>query len=465
MVTGRENGGAGRGAGPKTAAEQMRGFAQWWRGAGWKGRSALLVPLAIIVIVVLVVLVSRFFTEYLWYQEVGFTNVFWTRIWARIAVMAGAGVVFFGIFYGNLRLAWHLVPKVRPARVVEGEVYDLVDTPPRGSKRLLLAVAIVLAIIFAIGYGGSWTRIWLFFQQSAFGFTAPVFDRDAGFFVFTLPFAEMILTFVMVALIFGFIGALVIYIANGAFVVEGRSLRAAPHVKAHLSVILAVAMLAKAADYLLGVWELAYSERGAAFGPAYTDVNVQIPVLRFLAIVAVIAAVLFLVNIYFKGWSLPAMAIGLLFVTWLFAGQIYPAIVQQYRVSPTEIEKESPYIANNIEADALGVRPERCGSGLVPGQHRPRSGLPAGERWHHRQRAPVGSQHGPARLSPDPGDPHLLLLQRRRHRSLCGRRPLPAVAHSPSRVRSLQAHRSGADLGQRAPHLHSRLRDRRQPGE
>ncbi len=76
--------------------------------------------------------------------------------------------------------------------------------------------------------------------------------------------------------------------------------------------------------------------------------NVQIPVLRFLAIVAAIAAVLFLINIYFKGWRLPALAIGLLFVTWLFAGQIYPAIVQQYRVSPTEIEKETPYIANNI---------------------------------------------------------------------------------------------------------------------
>ena len=338
------------GAPPRSAVEQLQGFGQWWKGANWKARSILLVPLAIVVIVILLVLVSRFFTEYLWFQEVGFTNVFWTRIWARLAVMAGAGVVFFGIFYGNLRLARHFVPKVRRAQVAESDVYDLVETPPKGSKRLILAVSIVLAVIFALGYGGSWTKIWLYFQQSDFGFTAPVFDRDASFFVFTLPFAEMVLTFVMVAFLFSFIGALVIYITNGAFVVEGRSLRASPHVKAHLSVIFAVAMLGKAVDYFLGVWGLAYSERGAAFGPGYTDVTVQMPVLRFLAIVAVIAAVLFLVNIYFKGWRLPALAIGLLFVTWLFAGQIYPAIVQQYRVSPTEIEKESPYIANNIEA-------------------------------------------------------------------------------------------------------------------
>ena len=407
-----------------------------------------MVPLAIVVVVILLVLVSRFFTEYLWFQEVGFTNVFWTRIWARLAVMAGAGVIFFGIFYGNLRLARHFVPKVRRAQVAESDVYDLVETPPKGSKRLILAVSIVLAVIFALGYGGSWTRIWLYFQQSDFGFTAPVFDRDASFFVFTLPFAEMVLTFVMVAFLFSFIGALVIYITNGAFAVEGRSLRASPHVKAHLSVIFAVAMLGKAVDYFLGVWGLAYSERGAAFGPGYTDVNVQIPVLRFLAIVAVIAAVLFLVNIYFKGWRLPAVAIGLLFVTWLFAGQIYPAIVQQYRVSPTEIEKESPYIANNIEATrwAFGLNEVEAAS-FPANTNLDRESLQenGGTVDNVRVWDPATDSTG---LPPDTGDTHLLQLQRRRHRPLCGRRPVPAVAHRPPGVRPHQAHRSGPDLGQ-----------------
>ena len=348
MVTGRENGGAGSGAGPKTPADQLQGLVRWWRGASWKGRTAVLVPLGIIILVVLFWVVSRFFTDYLWFQEMGFTTVFWTRIWAPLVVMVAAGVVFFAIFYGNLRLARYFVPKVRPAGDTEGEVYELVDTQTRRGRRLFLAISIVLGVIFAVGYAGSWERIWLFFRQVDFGFSAPVFGRDAAFFVFTLPVARMVLTFVMLCFFFSFLGALGIYISHRAIRVEGRSLRAAPHVKAHLSIILAVAMLGKAVDYLLGVWGLAYSERGVTFGPSYTDVHVQIPVLRFLAIVAAIAAVLFLINIYFKGWRLPALAIGLLFVTWLFAGQIYPAIVQQYRVSPTEIEKETPYIANNI---------------------------------------------------------------------------------------------------------------------
>ncbi|MBN1321923.1 MAG: UPF0182 family protein [Thermoleophilia bacterium] len=358
MVPGREGDGFGRTTPAKTPAEQLQGLARWWQGATWKRRSIILVPLGIIVVGALFWVVSRFVTDYYWFQELGFTNVFWTRIWARLVVMVAAGLVFFGIFYGNLRLARRFVPKVTRADDAEGVaredgegvVYELVDTRTRTGRRLLLAISIALAVIFALGYGGSWERIWLFFGQADFGFSAPVFDRDAAFFVFALPIARTVLTFVMVCFLFGFLGALAVYVSHRAIGLQGRRAWAAPLVRVHLSIILAVAMLGKAVDYFLDVWGLAYSERGATFGPSYTDVNVQIPVLRFLAIVAVIAAVLFLVNIYFKGWRLPAVAIGVLLVTWIFAGQVYPAIIQHFRVTPTEIEKETPYITNNINA-------------------------------------------------------------------------------------------------------------------
>ena len=127
-------------------------------------------------------------------------------------------------------------------------------------------------------------------------------------------------------------------------------MRLAPHVKAHLSVILALAMVAKAGDYMIQTWSLDYSTRGAVFGASYTDVHASLPVLHFLAIVSLVAAVIFLANIRYRGWRLPAIAIAVMFLTWVLAGKVYPAIVQQYKVSPNEITAESPYIANNIEA-------------------------------------------------------------------------------------------------------------------
>jgi hypothetical protein len=176
----------------------------------------LLVPLAIVVIIVLVLLVSRFFTDYLWYQEMGYTTVFWTRIWARLAVMVGFGAVFFIIFYGNLLLARRLTPDLRPAGGSEDGVFDLVEKRRPRTRRLMGIAAVVIAILFAIGYGGSWTTIWTFLQQSAFGFAAPVFERDAAFFVFTLPFMRMILTFVMVAFLLAFLGSLLMYVSQRA---------------------------------------------------------------------------------------------------------------------------------------------------------------------------------------------------------------------------------------------------------
>src|SRR4029077_20741003 len=83
-------------------------------------------------------------------------------------------------------------------------------------------------------------------------------------------------------------------------------------------------------------------------GASYTDVHAQLPALNFLAIVAVICAILFLVNIRVRLWSLPVIAVGLLAVVSVLLGTAYPAIVQQFSVKPQEQQRESPYIADNI---------------------------------------------------------------------------------------------------------------------
>jgi uncharacterized membrane protein (UPF0182 family) len=162
---------------------------------------------------------------------------------------------------------------------------------------------------------------------------------------------KTLVNFVGLALLFTFIATSFTYVVDRAMVLnEGNRVRLAPHVKAHLSVLLALAMVAKAGDYMIQSWALNYSKRGVVFGASYTDVHASLPVLHFLAIVSLVAAAIFLANIRYRGWRLPAVAIAIMFLTWAFAGKAYPAIIQQYRVSPNEISAETPYIANNIEA-------------------------------------------------------------------------------------------------------------------
>ena len=128
----------------------------------------------------------------------------------------------------------------------------------------------------------------------------------------------------------------------------GLSDKVDPQVRAHLSVLLGLALLARAWGYWLGRFDLLTSERGVVQGASYTDVNAQLPALTFLAIVAVICAVLFFVNARYRVWSLPIIAVGLLLLVSILLGTAYPAFVQQFRVNPNEQQRESVYIERNI---------------------------------------------------------------------------------------------------------------------
>ncbi|NLV71427.1 MAG: UPF0182 family protein [Actinobacteria bacterium] len=314
-------------------------------------RRAVLIAVALVLFFGLGGVLSRVWTGYLWYEEVGHTNVFWTPILARLLVGLFFAVVFFAVFYGSVWLARRISPRLLPVPQSEdGGVFEWATTR-KWPGRLMLSICIVVAIVIGIAYSARWEQVLLFLNQSDFGYRDPLFDKDASFFVFTLPLWSMLVNFTGIVLLFTFIATAFTYIVDRALVVgDNNKIRLAAHVKAHLSAIMALAMLAKAADYMLQTWELDYSTRGVTLGASYTDVNATLPVLQFLAIVSVVAAAIFLLNIRFKGWKLPAIAIAVMILTWALAGKAYPAIIQQYRVSPNEISAESEYIGNNIQA-------------------------------------------------------------------------------------------------------------------
>jgi hypothetical protein len=295
-------------------------------------------------------MLASVWTELLWYGELGYERIFWTRILAHLAVAAVGGVVFFAVFLGNLYLARRLSPRIRMAGTVGGDdVLELVPVHDHRFFRAMIGVSLVLAFFFALGAGGAWTDVLLFLRRVPFNYKDPVFNLDAGFFVYVLPMARDLLSFLTTTIVVTFLGTVAIYVLDRAITVpDGRRLVLSPHVKAHLSSLAAAALLLKAGGYVVSAYELVLSPRGVIFGAGYTDVHADLPVLRLLAIVAVASALILLVNIHYKGWRLPIAAVGLLAVMWLVAGQIYPALVQQYRVSPNEIEAERPYIDDNI---------------------------------------------------------------------------------------------------------------------
>ncbi len=319
---------------------------------GLKGRLPKVLAFAVPAFLLLVILAVTIYTELLWYREVAFEGVFLTRIWARLALGAVGWVTFVAIFFSNLYLARRLSPRIRLAGVQgRDDVLELIPTRDRSVTKVILAASLALGFFFAVGAGGLWQETLMFLNRTPFDFTDPVFGKDASFFVFTLPLLERTLAFLSFALFLTLAGTIGVYVFDRAVVAdEKRGFSLAPHVKGHLSSLAAIALLLKAADYALSAWGLVLSPRGVVFGATYTDVIAELPVLRILTIVSLIAAAILLVNIHYRGWRLPIVAVGLLAVVWLLAGQILPSVIQQWRVSPNELEAETPYIEENIKA-------------------------------------------------------------------------------------------------------------------
>jgi uncharacterized membrane protein (UPF0182 family) len=301
---------------------------------------------------ILLSVLSSFYIDVLWYREVHLSPVFWTRIWAQAGLASAFFITFFALLLVNLYVTRRLVPKV-VALTPEQEIVERFRENIEPYLRWALpAGAAVLSLFVGLAASGHWQEflLWRSSGGVTFGNPEQVFGRDPAFYVFTLPWLKYLQSW-----LFGSLVGVTVIVGIGHFLqggirpqAVGLSDKVDPQVRAHLSVLLGLVLLAKAWGYYLGRFDLLTSHRGVVHGASYTDVNAQLPALTFLTIVAVICALLFFVNARYRVWSLPIIAVGLLLLVSILLGTAYPAFIQQFRVGPNEQQYELPYIERNI---------------------------------------------------------------------------------------------------------------------
>jgi len=306
---------------------------------------------AILVILVLSLSgLARFYTDYLWFDSVGLGDVWRELLLARIAPAAVFTAVFFVMMFATLTIADRLAPLARNIGPEDEFFERYQQVMGRYAGRIRAAVALVLALLAGASASGQWNE-WILFRNSVdFGIKDPEFGKDVGFYVFQLPFISFVVDWFFAAFLVLLIASVVAHYFNGGIRLQSPHQRVTPQVKAHLSVILALMALVKAVGYYYARFDLNFSSRGVVDGASYTDVNAQLPALTLLTVIAVIAAGLFIWNIWRRGWVLPIIAVGLWGLISLVAGTIYPAFVQNFQVNPNELAKERKYIRRNITA-------------------------------------------------------------------------------------------------------------------
>jgi uncharacterized protein len=222
----------------------------------------------ILLVLLTLSILSGFYVDILWFREVQFSDVFWSILWAKVLLGAVFGLAFFALLYVNLLIVRRLTPRYRvfsPQQEVI-ERYRLAFEPYVGW--LLPALATVIALFVAIGVAQQWDTFLLWRNSGGveFGRTDPVFDRDVSYYVFRLPFLKFLQGWLFSSLVGVTVIVAVAHYLWGGIRTEGVGERVAPQVKAHLSVLLGLVMLAKAWGYWLGRYDLLLSPRGVATG-------------------------------------------------------------------------------------------------------------------------------------------------------------------------------------------------------
>jgi len=317
------------------------------------------VPVVIVLVAagVLISITAGIWTDFLWYRSVGQTRVFTTTYSTRW-LLFGVGAVFMMSAVGaNIWLAHRLRPEEpSPGAGHQGvDAYrQAIDPHRRGVAIVVLAL---IGLVAGLTAGSNWQTWLLFVNRVPFGTTDPQFHLDLSFFVFVYPFLRLALSFLFAAILLSLVLATAVHVLYGGLRLARRA-RPTPGARAHLFVLVGIFIALKAVAYWVDRYGISFSQRGVVqTGASYTDVNAVLPAKTVLAVIAVICALLFLAGAIRRSSLLPAIGFGLLVLSAVLIGGVYPFVIQQFVVKPNEQVKERPYIAREIASTraAYGV--------------------------------------------------------------------------------------------------------------
>ncbi|HEY9564821.1 MAG TPA: UPF0182 family protein [Nocardioides sp.] len=316
------------------------------------GRSrALWITLGIVVALVLAFTgFASLWSERLWFNSVGYESVFSNLIRTRVGLFLVFGLVMAVVVGINLYLAYRFRPIFRPASAEQVSLDRYRDAVQPIRIVLLLGVAGVIGAFAGATAAGKWREFMLWRNGESFGKKDPFFDKDIGFYLFDLPWLHFLVDFTMAAAVIALIIAAIAHYLYGGIKLQSSTDRFSGPAAVQLSVLLGVFVLAKAVDYWLDRFDLLNQGGSLMTGIGYTDDHAVLPAKNILMFIALICAVLFFANVIRRTWILPSVALGLLVLSSILLGMIWPAIVQQFQVSPSQAVKEEPYLQKNIDA-------------------------------------------------------------------------------------------------------------------
>ncbi len=292
---------------------------------------------------------SGFATDFLWFREIGFSSVFLVSYSWRGTLFGLGALTAFAVLYGNLRLARGGAFRHQPvlAHLHDGVQVDATTLLPR----LLEIGAVIVSLIIGAAFASGWLTLLKAVHGASVGTVDPLFGRDIGFYLFTLPAVSMVLESLSTLIGLSLVIAGITHVLRGALVFTDRPVHIDGPATRHLGTLLALFFVLGAVHlWIVGSAELLYSNTGPLFGASYTDVHFRLPGIRIGAFAGLAAAGVIIYGMT-RGklvWHTVLATVGWIVVN-VTARGLVPATVQKFVVAPNELVRETPYLQHHID--------------------------------------------------------------------------------------------------------------------
>jgi uncharacterized membrane protein (UPF0182 family) len=318
---------------------------------GWK---LLLIWLAvgIIVLTVGVFTLANVITEYFWTDQLGYGEVF-VKQWLFRGIFFLAGFI---IGSGIVGLFCVLAFAKRPVyQELSAPLISKAFTLVQKYHKIWLTILAILGGLFVGAYWSiNWSDLLLIFYAESFGYTDPQFQLDAGFYVFTLPGLNVLITGVISALWITLLNNCLIHYTFGALRYRTRKLIISRNAKIQISIIVILLAIASGIDLFLQRYSTLTQNGERITGAAYTQTHASIPAITILSGVVILIGVTIVVGIISDKLRLIIIAVGSYIVFGAIGNLLLPMIIQRFVVDPNAQNLEAPYIERNIEATNYG---------------------------------------------------------------------------------------------------------------
>ncbi len=322
-----------------------------------KQKGLIFILSLIIIVILLFGTLSGYIIDLQWFRELGYTEVFFKKIFTQIKFFAPTLLLTFIIFFIYMK-------SINTYALKRSNVF-ISSEESKGRNKIFIVLSLVLSIVFSIVFVTDvWYDFLIFINKTPFNIVEPIFNYDISFFIFVLPFLKKLHHFLLgIVIIF----ALITIAFNAIFFItpkktkedfdDGINIRHINRsvykdiVKAggkQLSFLGCLFFLLLAIGFYLKRFDLLYSPRGIVFGATYTDIYINLPFYYLYIGLSIIIAISFIIP--YKGINRRVMIFGpLALIVSVLASGIISTAVQNLLVTPNELAKEEKYIQYNID--------------------------------------------------------------------------------------------------------------------